>query len=294
MPTLLTACMPPSMGLTCGYVDAAESTGHWQPRHSIVFSTRLTDTPTVATFVIVHGGWGGAWEWSGIAELLSRRGHVVSTPTLAGMGERSDLDLDKSIGLSTHIDDVVAAVENAQRPDVILCAHSYGGMPVTGALDRIGPLVKRAIYLDALVPSDGQSALDLLPGPFAESVRSAIRQDGASVRIPIPPQLLPPGGLVDETIWAHYVERLRPQPAASFAEPIRLSGKTHPPATYVRFTGFALDESLGQDPIAMVAERVRKLGWDYLEVQGPHDAHLTNSQRLVELLHELSIKDATT
>jgi pimeloyl-ACP methyl ester carboxylesterase len=242
----------------------------------------------MATFVIVHGGWGGAWEWEGIAELLCRRSHVVSTPTLAGMGERSHLDIDTSIGLTTHIDDVVAAVENAQRPDVILCAHSYGGMPVTGALDRIGQLVKRAVYLDALVPSDGQSALDLLPDPFAELVRLAILQDGASVRIPIPPQLLPPRGLVDETTWDHYVERLRPQPAASFAEPIRLTGKAPPPATYVRFTGFAFDESLGQDPIALVAERVRKLGWDYMEVRGPHDAHLTNPQGLVELLHELS------
>ncbi len=121
----------------------------------------------------------------------------------------------------------------------------------------------------------------------------AILQDGASVRIPIPPQLLPPGGLVDETTWADYVERLRPQPAASFVEPIRLSGKEQPPATYVRFTGFGFDESLGQDPIALVADRIRKLGWDYLEVQGPHDAHLTNPQELVELLHELSINGAT-
>jgi hypothetical protein len=167
-------------------------------------------------------------------------------------------------------------------------------MPVTGALERIGPLVKRAVYLDALVPTDGQSALDLLPRSFAESVRSAIDRDGVSVRIPIPPKLLPPADLVDETTWASYVERLRPQPAASFAEPIRLSGKPQPPATYVHFTGFGFDESLGQDPIAMVAERVRNLGWDYLEVQGPHDAHLTNPQDLVELLHELSFKNAST
>ena len=248
----------------------------------------------MATFVIVHGGFGGAWEWTGIAALLRRRGHVVSTPTLAGMGERSHLSLDTSIGLSTHIADVVAAVKNTQRGDVILCAHSYGGMPVTGALDLIGPLVIRAVFLDALVPSDGQSALDLLPEAFAESVRSAIDRDGATVRIPIPPQLLPPRDLVDETTWAHYVERLRPQPAASFAEPIRLTGQPQPPATYVRFTGFSFDESLGQDPIALVAERVRGLGWDYLEVQGPHDAHLTNPEGLVELLHDLSIKGATT
>ena len=42
-------------------------------------------------FVIVHGGFGGGWEWTPVAQTLRESGHVVFTPTLSGMGERSHL-----------------------------------------------------------------------------------------------------------------------------------------------------------------------------------------------------------
>jgi hypothetical protein len=45
----------------------------------------------VATFVIVHGGFGGGWEWNRVAGILRERGHDVFTPTLTGMGERAHL-----------------------------------------------------------------------------------------------------------------------------------------------------------------------------------------------------------
>ncbi len=60
----------------------------------------------MSTFVIVHGGFGGGWEWTPVAQRLRGRGHVVFTPTLTGMGERSHLGPD--IGLATHVEDVVA------------------------------------------------------------------------------------------------------------------------------------------------------------------------------------------
>ena len=61
-------------------------------------------------------------------ELLRDRGHVVFTPTLAGMGERSHLG--PRVGLGTHIEDVVAVLEFEDLYDVVLCGASYGGMAV--------------------------------------------------------------------------------------------------------------------------------------------------------------------
>lgn len=40
----------------------------------------------MANIVIVHGAFGGGWEWREVAELLRARGHVVYTPTLTGYG----------------------------------------------------------------------------------------------------------------------------------------------------------------------------------------------------------------
>jgi hypothetical protein len=43
----------------------------------------------MATFVIVHGAWGGGWEWSPVAGILRSKGHRAFTPTLTGTGERA-------------------------------------------------------------------------------------------------------------------------------------------------------------------------------------------------------------
>lgn len=60
----------------------------------------------MATFVLVHGAWHGAWCWRRVARLLTRAGHEVFTPTLTGLAERSHL-LTPAINLDTHIFDVV-------------------------------------------------------------------------------------------------------------------------------------------------------------------------------------------
>ena len=45
----------------------------------------------MATFVLVHGAWHGAWCWRRVARLLARAGHEIFTPTLTGLAERSHL-----------------------------------------------------------------------------------------------------------------------------------------------------------------------------------------------------------
>jgi hypothetical protein len=45
----------------------------------------------MATFVLVHGAWHGAWCWRRVTRLLTAHGHEVFAPTLTGVGERSHL-----------------------------------------------------------------------------------------------------------------------------------------------------------------------------------------------------------
>jgi pimeloyl-ACP methyl ester carboxylesterase len=125
----------------------------------------------MSTFVIVHGAWGGGWEWSPVADILRGSGHRVFTPTLSGMGERAHLAVKNPIGLSTHIADIVSLVQFERLRDVIPCGASYGGMPATGAADQQSDRVRLLVYVDGLVPVDGRSALDLLPQDFAGEVR---------------------------------------------------------------------------------------------------------------------------
>jgi pimeloyl-ACP methyl ester carboxylesterase len=204
----------------------------------------------------------------------------VFTPTLTGMGERAHLG--PNVGMSTHVEDVVAVLEFEDVRDVVLVGASYGGMSVTGAADRVPGRVALVVYVDGLVPSDGQSGVDLLPPAFAAVVRAS--KDGW---VDVPAAVVPPAGLIPEERRARYVERLRPQPAATFTEPLRLRGAIERvPRAFVRCTKSNL--AFGFDPIEPHAARARDAGWPYREIAAPHDPHLFDPVGTASVLDELA------
>jgi hypothetical protein len=80
----------------------------------------------MATFVLVHDAWHGAWCWRRVARLLAANNHEVFTPTLTGVAERSHL-LRPDIDLDTQILDVVNEMQWQQLTDVVLV-----GIPMAG------------------------------------------------------------------------------------------------------------------------------------------------------------------
>ncbi len=112
--------------------------------------------PLMATFVLVHGAWHGAWCWQALLPLLQQAGHRVHAPTLTGLGDRAHL-LTSEVGLQTHIDDVWMTIEAEELSDVILVAHSYAGMLGTAIADKAPDRLRHLAYLDAVVPKPGES-----------------------------------------------------------------------------------------------------------------------------------------
>jgi pimeloyl-ACP methyl ester carboxylesterase len=112
------------------------------------------------TFVMVHGATAGGWEWKRCAKFLTDDGHTVYRVTLTGLGERMHLSSPDN-DLQTHINDVVNTILFEDLHDVVLTGHSYGGMVITGVMDRVPDRIKHVIFLDAAVPQDGQSIWDL-------------------------------------------------------------------------------------------------------------------------------------
>lgn len=119
-----------------------------------------TADETRYTYVLVHGASGGGWDWKTIDDLLTADGHEVYRPTLTGLGEKMHLS-SPDIDLTTHISDIVNVIIFEDLQDVVLVGHSYGGMVITGVMNRIPERIKHAVYLDAAVPEDGMSAEDL-------------------------------------------------------------------------------------------------------------------------------------
>jgi pimeloyl-ACP methyl ester carboxylesterase len=112
--------------------------------------------------VLIHPAWFGGWCWKKIIPLLRARGYDVYAPTLTGLGERSHL-ARPDIGLNIHVEDVVDFLKFEDLSGVVLVGNSSGGIVVTGVADRVPELIAHIVYLDAFVPQDGQTMLDLIP-----------------------------------------------------------------------------------------------------------------------------------
>jgi pimeloyl-ACP methyl ester carboxylesterase len=173
----------------------------------------------MANFVLVHGAWCGGWIWERCASLLRAEGHHVYMPTLTGLGERSHL-ISSSINLSTHIQDVLNLIKFEQLTDVVLCGHSYGGMIITAVADAIPEKIVSLVYLDAFLPSDGDSMASLT-GPIMIDVVGSASEHGGLAMSPMPFELFS----FNQSDIAMLTRLCTPQPVATFFEPVKLSGK---------------------------------------------------------------------
>lgn len=113
-----------------------------------------------ATFVLVHGAWAGGWIWRDVITQLREAGHTVYATTATGLGDRVHL-ATPAIDLNVHIADVVKVLEFEDLRQVTLVGWGYGGMIITGVADRIPDRLAQLVYLDAFLPTDGESAWDV-------------------------------------------------------------------------------------------------------------------------------------
>jgi pimeloyl-ACP methyl ester carboxylesterase len=178
----------------------------------------------VATYVLVHGGGHGGWCYQRVARLLQAKGHLVYTPTLSGLGERSGL-LTESIDLALHAEDIAAVLHYEDLSEVILVGHSYGGMVITGAADKATDRVGKLVYLDAATPRHGQSLVDVA-GPVINVVRPMGQVvDGIElVLLPAPDAGLL-YGVTDPDDLAWMAERLTAHPWKCFEQPVELTNE---------------------------------------------------------------------
>ena len=235
-------------------------------------------SPGGKAYVLVHGAYGGGWIWRNVAEGLRRQGHRVWTPTQTGLGDRSHL-LSRQITVDTHIGDVANVIETDEIRDIILVGHSYGGMSVTGVADRMADRIRHIVYLDALIPEDGDTAFKILPAGLEDARRRTAREQGGGVALPVPgPEAFPiPDGPAKD--W--FMRRLRPHPIGTYESPVRLTKPAGAglPVTYVSYTDPALAS------IEPSRQRARaKAGWRYVELAVPHDVEVPAPEKVVELL----------
>ena len=233
------------------------------------------------TFVLVHGVWHGGWCWKRVADILRARGHVVTTPTQTGLGERSHL-LSASITLSVFVDDIVNHLKWADLMDVVLVGHSFGGAAITGAADAVPERIARLIYLDAAIMKDGETWVSLLPKALVTARIQAANQSSGGLSLPVAP--VETFGIFNPADAAYLVSKLTPHPLATFTSALKLNGPVGNglPASYITCTNPVYE------PAVVCRQRAEEAGWPIVELATGHDAMITAPLLTADLLERLS------
>lgn len=237
--------------------------------------------PGSKTFVFVHGVWHGGWCWSRVAGILRARGHRVTAPTQTGLGERAHL-LSPDITIDTFVEDLVRHLDFETLTDVILVGHSFGGIPVTGAADRVPERIGKLVYLDAIMLESGETWFDLLPPELAAD-RKALA-DTTSGGLSLPPASPESFGVTRPEDVAFLEPRLTPHPFRTFTTALELKNPVGNglPAHYIQCT------DPPYPPAKIALERALAHGWPVSQIATGHDAMVTEPEALADLLEEVS------
>jgi pimeloyl-ACP methyl ester carboxylesterase len=231
------------------------------------------------TFLVCHGAWGGGWSWKKMHPLMQAAGHRLLAPNYTGLGDRIHL-ANPEVGLETHIQDIVNVIKYEDLRDVVLLGHSYGGMVATGVADRAREFIRQMIYLDAFVPRDGQSLLDLLPQSEQQRMRDGAAAGGGWR---IPPNPAPPDTPPEDIEWLN--ARRADMPFKCFETKLKLTqGETNLPRHYI----YCSRKEAGKDPFAQFATRLKNdPAWRYFEIDASHSPNVTAPEPLMTLLEKI-------
>jgi pimeloyl-ACP methyl ester carboxylesterase len=230
------------------------------------------------TFLVAHGAWSAGWAWKKMHPIMTAAGHRLITPTYTGLGEREHL-ANPAIDLDMHIQDMLGVIKYEELDNFVLIGHSYGGMVATGVADRVPGKIRKLIYLDAFVPTNGQSLADLV-GPAGAQQMKAGAKAGDGWRVPANPP--PPDTSAEDMKW---IQALRmSQPLKTFETPLRLqNGDTRIPRAYIY-----CQRKTPADTFKQFADRAKKEKWDFHEIDASHSPHVTAPQALATLLQSVA------
>jgi pimeloyl-ACP methyl ester carboxylesterase len=230
-----------------------------------------------ASFLVCHGAWSAGWAWKKMHPLINAAGHRLVTPTYTGVGERVHL-ANPSIDLETHIQDILNVIKYEDLRDIVLVGHSYGGMVATGVADRARDLISQLIYLDAFVPDQGQSLIDLNEPARARMQELTKAGDGWRV----PPNPTPPDTSAADLAWL--TERRVDMPIKCFETKLKLrGGELRLPRSYIYATRIT-----PADTFAPFARRAKsEPGWRFYEIDASHSPNVTAPEALTALLQKI-------
>jgi pimeloyl-ACP methyl ester carboxylesterase len=205
----------------------------------------------VATFALIHGGGGSAWDWHLVVLALGERGHEAIAV---------DLPCDvESAGWWDYADAVVEAID--EPTDLVVVAHSLGAFTGPLVCERVP--VDLLVLLAAMIPSPGELFADW----WTNSGHETSGDDDVFYH-DVPPELA-----------AEAMRRERKEASKALHEPWPLPAWPDTPTRYL----LCRDDRMF--PAAWARRHAReRLGIEPDEVDGGHYVTLSRPTELAERL----------
>lgn len=222
------------------------------------------------TIALIHSPLVGPSTWQPVADELRRRGVAVAVPALAD---------DAGSGLpywQQHAEAAARALNAAAGGGpLVLVGHSGAGPLPPAVRVRLSRPIAAYLFVDASIPHDGVSRLDLLAQELPEAAAQLRPLLAAGGRFPewTDDDLRPV--IPDTEVRREVLASLRPRPLAFMEEPIPVfAGWPDAPCAYLRFwPGYAVP-----------AAEARRRGWVSRELEGGHFHMLVDPAGVAEAL----------
>ncbi len=178
----------------------------------------------------------------------------------------------------------------------MLLGHSYGGLVITGAADRIPERISELVYLDTAPLPDGGMLIEMFPPELRKRTEERVREMGEGWRFPIPPpqELANMASLegVDEDHLRLLYSQATAQPFGTYTQPLRL---TNPAREELPKLGIVCSFSLAQvqEMISSGNPLFRELTgpeWRFVELPTGHWPMFSRPDDLAGLLLDLPSK----
>lgn len=110
------------------------------------------------SLVLIPGAWSDESVWDPLKTELQKFKYSIHTLTLSGL---KDIKKPETIDLKRHVEDLIKFIKNLNSKNIVLVGHSYSGFVATLAANEISENILGLIFIEAILPKDGYSFLDM-------------------------------------------------------------------------------------------------------------------------------------
>ena len=223
-------------------------------------------------FVLTHSPLVGPLTWRLVAEEMRHRGLNVLVPNLEDSSDSNDPYWKQQAESVSR-----ALAHMPKETSLTLVAHSGAGPLLPAIRQSIAHSIQAYIFVDAGIPRDGVSRLDLMKledTEWASEFQKELENGGLFPTWSFDDlqELIP-----DETLRCQMVSELRPRGLDFFTEPISVfEGWPDAPCMYIQFSA-AYDQPAAQ---------ARQAGWRLYKLDAGHFHMLVDPITVTDLLSQ--------